>query len=550
MDDDQLVWRAATLTAVDAAGDGRTLTVRLLPWDVPTTVDDGHGPYTEQVARGALVAREGRTIPVYAGHDPLTRERGPMVGRVDQLADRDDGLYGTLRLADTAAGRDQLALLADQVTTGVSVEFPVPGPGRAGTEVRRTGPHPLTGVALVANPAYDNARVLAARSEGTPMTMTDVPPTQPDPQPDDDDHELPPIQGGDDDDGGEAAEQARRAAAIAGRTGAVVPAAAPPPGARYRSYGEFVRGTVEKAMRGEPDPYRDNVYRALVDEITDDVPGLIREGWVTEVKGLLDLARPTVTAFNQVALPKGDPIVWAEVTALPPVGPQTAEKAEVVSGKLTVVRRTTDIVTYGGAQDVSIQVITRSQPSYIDMLMRAYAMQMSRQVNAGALAAVETGITTTAVDLGADPAVWAAKLAEAEATILANVYVPPDVLVIGTGIRTAWLSAVDSEGRPLFTSSSPSNPLGSLELGQLTGGVRGIRVVTDPGLDPYEGYLGWSGAFQSMLSPVGNLQVDNPGQLGRDIAVYQMAAFALFYPKGIVKLTMPVPVPDARGSKK
>ena len=162
------VQRLAPVTQLAPAGDGRTLDVLLAPWDTTTSVDDGEGRYTETLARGSLVPSPDRVVGVYHTHG------GPLIGRLDSHVDRADGLYGSLRIADTTAGRDVLALIDEHVLEGVSVEFDLEdAPAHRGADVTRTGPHAVTGVALVPYPAYQTATVLSARSE-TPMTDTET----------------------------------------------------------------------------------------------------------------------------------------------------------------------------------------------------------------------------------------------------------------------------------------------------------------------------------------------------------------------------------------
>src|SRR3982750_2959095 len=78
--------------------DAGELEVRLVPWDTPATVsDDGRARYPEPFAPSPLSAPAGMVIPVCAGH-AYTPDgelaRGPLVGRVDDVDDREDGLYG------------------------------------------------------------------------------------------------------------------------------------------------------------------------------------------------------------------------------------------------------------------------------------------------------------------------------------------------------------------------------------------------------------------------------------------------------------------------
>ena len=157
-----LARRSAKPVHLDDAG---TLTGRLVPWEVQAEVDDGTGRYTESFARGGMTVPAGAVIPVYAGHSVDARgrlTRGPLVGRLDGAESREDGLYGTVVLADVPAAAE-LRALARTVGATFSVEFEAePADGT----VVRTGIE-LDGVAVLTLPhrgAYAGAEVLAVRA--------------------------------------------------------------------------------------------------------------------------------------------------------------------------------------------------------------------------------------------------------------------------------------------------------------------------------------------------------------------------------------------------
>jgi HK97 family phage prohead protease len=530
-------------------GDGRTLEVLLAPWNTPATVDDGEGRYTETLARGALVPAAGRVVGVYRDHN------GPLIGRLDSHWDNEDGLYGNLRIADTAEGRDTLALLAERVVEGVSVEFEIDdAPAHRGADVTRTGPLAMTGVALVPYPAYQQATVLSARSEPPTMTHTepDYRPAPGEPDVDPGDEPEPETQPEPDGDGPEAAAEAQRRGLVlkSARRSQVTQVRARP---RFESFGHFVLDQAKRynATGERADEYARTVGRALVDEITTDVPGLMHETWLPSVIGIINKGRVTANAFGTASLPDGESIVWPEYTGGPAVGPQTAEKTAVPSAKVTVIKQSSDINTYGGAQDVSIQTILRSSPSYVTMLMELFAEKLGEQVNSDAVLNLQNA-TTTDVTLPAAPIVDAAT-AHAMLVAVANGAAQvisgggtPSVFVIGPALWALFSTAVDTTGRVQMPASAPSNPIGSTSFTTMSGSWMGMTWVLDPTLTTpatVAGFIGDPTAFRSFLSPIGNLSVDVPEKLGRDIGVYQFASYALLKPKQVVVFKGPLPAP-------
>ena len=529
-------------------GDGRTLEVLLAPWNTPTVVDDGEGRYTETLARDSLVPATDRVVGVYHTHG------GPLIGRLDGHWSRDDGLYGDLRIADTTAGRDVLALLAEHVIEGVSVEFELDpdAPVHRGADVTRTGPLAMTGVALVPYPAYQQATVLSARSEPPNMTSTepDFAPAPGEPDPGDEPEPQPEPDG----DGPEAALEAQRRGVVlkSHRRSQVTKVEARP---RYASYGHFVKDQAERFARsGErADDFARTVGRALVDEVTADVPGLIHETWLSDVIGIIDRGRVTVNAFGVRPLPDGEVIAWPQYDSGPAVGPQTAEKTAVPSAKVLISKQTSDINTYGGAQDVSIQTILRSDPSYVDMLMRLFALKLGEVVNADAVLELQNA-TTTDVSVPTAPVVDAATahallaaIANGAAQVMANGG-RPDVFVIGPALWGLLATSTDAAGRPLLGPGPSVNAAGQSTLASMSGNWMGLTWVLDPTLTTpatAAGFLGDSTAFDTFLSPIGNLSVDVPEKLGRDIGVYQFASYALRNPKQVVVLKGAIAPPFA-----
>ena len=152
----------------------REVDVRLAPFDV--AIDTITGP--EVIERGAFrgiapdsvllmglehevhlgIGQDGKVIPT----------RRPM-GRSYAIEERDDGGYGSFRVAKTSAGDEFLALAEDGVIRGVSVEMgrnvKTRSEMRSG---RRTSVVTFTDTRAISptyHPAYASAQVLAMRAE-------------------------------------------------------------------------------------------------------------------------------------------------------------------------------------------------------------------------------------------------------------------------------------------------------------------------------------------------------------------------------------------------
>ena len=328
----------------------------------------------------------------------------------------------------------------------------------------------------------------------------------------------------------------------------------PSPLEQFRSFGEYSMARAlgqadpaaveaveafQLAYMTHPQRSRDR-QRAIVDVTTPDVPGLIPPIWITTIVDLIGTARPFVEAFSQLPLPNTGMVVnFPHIATKPLVGKQTVEKTDVASRKTTVTSTNTNVLTYGGGEDVSIQVIQRSDPAYIGLMNELYAEEMALVMDTDAITAAVGSITATAVTLSAAaPAAWNNLLATAVATMYQNSRKLPNVFVAGTALWGAFAGAADNTGRPLFPNVSPFNPVGSMTFTTTDGEVRGMTFVVDPNMAPATGVIGNTDAFTTFLGPVQTMSVDNPTKIGRDYAVFQFAAFAQRRPDAAVKVVL------------
>jgi HK97 family phage prohead protease len=163
-------WRAAVeVSAVDFAD--RTIEVIVVPYDEDTTVEypPGSGKLiTESVDRGAFAGIEKRPGRVRANRDhDVTRTIG--LARAIHT-DRSNGLVGEVYVSRTLLG-DETLQLADDGVLGASVGMAVKPSDQFWSERRtrrRIGRAFLDHIALVPNPAYQGAEVLAVRSVSPP----------------------------------------------------------------------------------------------------------------------------------------------------------------------------------------------------------------------------------------------------------------------------------------------------------------------------------------------------------------------------------------------
>lgn len=351
-----------------------------------------------------------------------------------------------------------------------------------------------------------------------------------DPTDDDDDDAT----GGDDDAGTTDDESARAEAhrrAIAPR--AHTPGRAAAAGGRFATFGAFTRAVIEGAVEAA---YMERLAAAWTDQLTSDVPGLVPEAWMREVVDLMGTVSATVDLFSSRPLPdSGNTLHQPVLTQGPDVGPVVGEKVEIPSRKVLIGDVPFAVQTFAGGQDVSIQTILRTDPAYLDELMRLFAREMALQLNMSANVALLAGATATAP---LDPADVNGSVIDAAMAIGTGTYSMPQVFLLGANVWAAIGKAVDQAGRPLFPTYSPMNPVGSFQLADASGAVRDLGWAVDWSMNPDVAIVGLRDAFRTWRGSMQTLSADVPRLLGRDVAVFEFAAMGVVDARGLVKMTL------------
>lgn len=488
-------------------------------------------------SRGSLEV--GELVPVTLDHGNGVLER---IGRLVRADDRPDALYGELQLSDTAAGRDTRTLLLDGVITDVS----------AGVDIDRArssesgGIWQLAGrldhIAIVGRGAFAGprgSRVLAAyMMEDNPVPDSETLESTPAPEyvTREDYSRLE-----------------RQLAELA--TPSPTPAPITRPGG-FRSLHEFIM--VQRAAQYGGDPraaQRMEAYRAEVqaqldslgeyvldDETTTTAAGLVPDYLSNEIIGLINDFRPFVDSVPSDPIgDHGMSVVYPKVVVKPDVGIQAAEKTEVTSQAMDIDPFSVDLVTYAGATDVSLQLVERSQPSFVDRLFAELAGVYAERTDAASIAAavaaaVAAGNTAVVANFGTDAsATWAA-IAAGAADIAASVKRPADTLWIAADRFGQLITLTDSEGRPLLTPRG-TNAMGTGDFTTFEYDLGGLRVIVDPHAAAGTALLGWRGSVATLeLSPqqLRAVQVD---LLGLNVGVWGLFATVVKYPTGLYAIT-------------
>jgi len=305
----------------------------------------------------------------------------------------------------------------------------------------------------------------------------------------------------------------------------------------YDSPGAYLIERWRSALGNEEASRRLSLYhRAAAHQTTPDNPGLIPAPIVQPVVNFVDANRPLVSWLGPRQLPGQN---WSrpKVTQHTSVALQSAEKAELVSQKMTIAKIAATAGTYGGYVNVSRQNVDFTQPGIMDVIISDLAGVYAQVTEAAAFTTFDAAATAgLALPTGANTAdQLAASLWDAASKIWTATkgqgriaaFMPP-----------AMLAAIG----PLFPpipaqpSQSPGFAAGDFSTG-LVGNVSGIPIYVSGGVGASRILVFSSAAAEAYEDRIGSLQVVEPSVLGVQVAYAGYFTPLVIEATGIVKIT-------------
>ena len=505
----------------------REIDVRLLPWD--TAIETNAGP--EQFTRGATEGTPDDGVLLMGmeheakfgiGQDGQPKMVRHVVGRSTKVWEDDDGPHVTFRVGRTSSGDDLLALAEDRIVRGVSLEFSqVPG---GSTKVKRGGRSvtvhnrvQLSGASMTYRPAYgDMAAVLAVRSEEEPVAEAqEVPETAAAPAVD-----LSPLTRSIDDGFARFGERLEKVEENY-RTQITIPSG--PRNDPALTAGRWMK-TALAALTGERIPEAE--MRVWADLTTGDNLGVVPEAHLSELIGIIDANRPFLGSTRKINTPAaGMTLNVPVIVTRPTAGIQVNEKDDITSTETAIESTGFDAVTIAGGGDISIQLLKRSDPSYLELYLQLLAEAIAANAEAEALdALLASGVTPGTGTL--DPA----DLQIGEAwTNAAAVRQRADTIWLSSQAMEDFINAqITGSNAPLWSNITANINVGNGPLGTISG----LRPVYVPALDATatDVLIGPSRGFAWAEDGAFTLQVDVPSKAGRDVALVVIDWYCPLYP--------------------
>jgi HK97 family phage prohead protease len=503
-------------SSIECSEERREISGKIVPLGTGEIGHTNLGAYT--FAANSIEIADPTKIKLLSQHD-LKKP----IGRMTASETRADGIYATFKLSRSSGGNDALIMAQEGLVTGLSIgaEILSSQPSKDGHTVVSSAR--LKEVSLVTVPAFASSEILEIAAE-------EVIPVEENPQTE-----------------SETAVENTPETVAAPVEAAAVEAARPTVTAMYYTNprlnlnvtaGEYAKAQLN-ASRGDADA-RELMAALQVATVAENT-GMVPPTYLKDVIGIIDSSRPFIDSIERAALPASGMKIFTPKLGTQATVALTAEGAEFSSTDTTVTFQEDTVVKFAGAGKLDVELVDRSDPSFLDLYLRELAASYAQKTDAYA--------ATIAAD-GADSSTGAT-IYKSIADGIADSYgvmrfTPNKLLVAPSGgyVNIDYanlLGAVDGSGRPLFAAAVVQNAAGLISQGSTQGTVAGLDLVVDPN---YTGNTGnakvalvypsaamrfhESGTLQIRANVVAN------GQL--EIGIYGYVAVVNRYPTAFRKL--------------
>ena len=382
------------------------------------------------------------------------------VGRMTAAEVRPDGIYATFKLSRSTGGNDALIQAQEGLVSGLSVGAEVISsqPSRDGHIVVTAAK--LKEVSLVTEPAFKSAQVLEIAAEEVIPAEETQPESEPVVEETTTSVEAPAVEA--------AAVEAARPTVVANLQ--VKERTAPITSAQY------LEASIKAAM-GD-----DNARRTILaaDDTTSTNTGLTLPQHMNEFVTTTFTGRPAFEAVTRQALPaSGMSFTIPKLGTAPTVA--DADEAQTISTTgMTSTYDTVNVNKFAGRNVVSWELIDRSSPAFMDLLMTELRKAYEKSTDAALIAAftasgtAATGVAATAAGLQSFISVESAAAYKNTGGNFAN------KLVASTDQWAAINGYVDGASRPLYSAQGQTqNASGATVPTSVVGNVLGTSLIVD-----------------------------------------------------------------------
>ena len=449
---DQLIIEASS---IECSEDRREISGKIVPMGTGEIGNTNMGGVVFEA--GSIEIADPTKIKLLSQHDM----KKP-VGRMISAETRADGIYATFKLSRSSGGNDALVMAQEGLVSGLSVgaEVIASKPSRDGHIVVTAAR--LKEVSLVTEPAFKSAQVLEIAAEevetpaepNTPTESEAVVENTPDTV------AAPEVEA--------TAVEAARPTVTANLQ--VKERIAPITSAQY------LEASIKAAM-GD-DSARRTILAA--DDTTSTNTGLTLPQHLNEFVTTTFTGRPAFEAVTRQALPAAGMSFTIPKLGTAPTVADADEAASISTTGMTSTYDTVNVNKFAGRNVVSWELIDRSSPAFMDLLMTELRKAYEKSTDAALIAAFTasgtqaTGVAATAAGLQSFISVESAAAYKATGGNFAN------KLVASTDQWAAINGYVDGASRPLYSAQGQTqNASGATVPTSVVGNVLGTSLIVD-----------------------------------------------------------------------
>jgi HK97 family phage prohead protease len=389
------------------------------------------------------------------------------VGRMTAAEVRADGIYATFKLSRSSGGNDALVMAQEGLVSGLSIgaEIIASKPSRDGHTVVSSAK--LKEVSLVTEPAFKSAQVLEIAAE----EVLPAEETQPESEPKVEETtqvEAPAVEAA-------AVEAARPTVAashyVKERTAPI-------------SSSQYLEASIKSAL-GDDEARR--TVRAA-DDSTSTNTGLTLPSHLNTFITDTFTGRPAFEAATRGSLAGIDgmsftiPRLYTNASSAD-VAPTVADTNEGVAPSetgMTSAYDTIDINKFSGLQRVSFELVDRSSPAFMELMMAELRKAYEKATDAALLAAYVASGTTAATTAATAAGLQSFVSVEGAAAYKGTGGDFANKLVVSTDQWAAISGYADTTGRALYSAQGATqNASGNAVATSVVGGVLGTDLIVD-----------------------------------------------------------------------
>ena len=443
-------------SSIECSEERREISGKIVPLGTGEIGHTNLGAYT--FAANSIEIADPSKIKLLSQHD-LKKP----IGRMTAAETRADGIYATFKLSRSSGGNDALIMAQEGLVTGLSIgaEIIASKPSKDGHTVVSSAR--LKEVSLVTVPAFASSEILEIAAEEI-LPVEEITQTESETVAVEN---TPTVE----------ATPVEAAAVEAARPTITAMAYSTPRLNLNITAGEYAKAQLN-ASRGDSDA-RELVAALQVATVAENT-GMVPPTYLRDVIGIIDSSRPFIDSIERAALPASGMKIFT-----PKLGTQasvelTAEGAEFASSDTTVTFQENDVVKFAGAGKLDLELVDRSDPSFLDLYLRELAASYAQKTDNYAAKIAADGSSDSS----------STTIYKAIAKSIADSYgvmrqTPNNLLVATSGGNddvdfAGLLGAVDTTGRPLYAAAASQNANGLITQGSTNGTVAGLNLVVDP----------------------------------------------------------------------